>query len=157
MENIVLLRKELGLTQSQAASLLGISMRSYQDYENNKNKTKSIKYDYILRRFKEMLYVDETTGLLTIEKIKTVCEKIFKNYDIKSCYLFGSYAKGKETPKSDVDLLVDTSVTGIDFYALCELLREALHKKVDLLDIKRVSENNELLSEILKDGIKIYG
>lgn len=157
MENLVLLRKELGLTQTQAAAMFGISMRSYQDYETDKSKAGTIKYNYFINKFKEMLYVDENTGLLTIEKIKTICSKIFKNYDVKSCYLFGSYAKHKETPKSDVDLLVDTSVSGIDFYALCEVLRESLHKKVDLLDIKRVSENHELLSEILKDGIKIYG
>lgn len=157
MENLILLRKELGFTQTQAARLLGVSIRSYQDYETDKSKEKTIKYDYFVRKFKELLYVDETTGLLSIDKIKSICSEVFKKYEVKSCYLFGSYAKHKETPKSDVDLLIDTSAKGIDFYALCEILRESLHKKVDLIDIKNVSDKPELLSEILKYGIKIYG
>jgi hypothetical protein len=32
-----------------------------------------------------------------------------------------------------------------------------LHKKIDLLDVKQLAGNAELLNEVLKDGIKIYG
>jgi predicted nucleotidyltransferase len=71
--------------------------------------------------------------------------------------LFGSYAKGKATPMSDVDLFVNTSVTGLKFFGLIEELREALKKKVDLLDRRQIEGNFELTNEILKDGIKIYG
>ena len=157
MENLILLRKELNLTQMEAAKILGVSLRSYQEYEENEFKINTIKYKYFVSKFKEMLYVDESTGLLTIDKIKSICAEIFSKYEVRTCYLFGSYAKHKEKPTSDVDLLIDTTVTGIDFYALQEILRVALKKKVDLIDIKRIGETPELLSEILKDGIKIYG
>ena len=40
---------------------------------------------------------------------------------------------------------------------LVERLRESLHKKVDLLDINQVVNNAELLNEVLKEGVKIYG
>lgn len=73
------------------------------------------------------------------------------------CYLFGSYAKGKATPKSDVDLLVSANVKGLRFYGLIEEIRTALHKNVDVLDINQLKNNIELTEEILKDGIKIYG
>ena len=79
------------------------------------------------------------------------------SYDVGYCYLFGSYAKGKATEKSDVDLLVSTSVTGIRFYDLIEALREELGKKLDVLDLCQLSGNDELVNEILKDGIKVYG
>ena len=36
-------------------------------------------------------------------------------------------------------------------------LRNALNKKIDALDIKQLNNNPELLREILRDGIKIYG
>jgi predicted nucleotidyltransferase len=71
--------------------------------------------------------------------------------------LFGSYAKGKATPTSDVDLLVYTTVSGLEFYGLVEELREKLKKKVDVLDQKQIADNFELTNEILKDGIKLYG
>ena len=73
------------------------------------------------------------------------------------CYLFGSYAKGKATEKSDVDLLVAMPVDGMKFYELIEMLREQLKKKIDLLNIEQLDNNPMLVQEILKDGIKIYG
>ena len=73
------------------------------------------------------------------------------------CYLFGSYAKGKATPVSDVDLLISTGLTGLKFYGLVEDIRTALHKKVDVLDVNQLNDNIKLINEILKDGVKIYG
>ena len=40
---------------------------------------------------------------------------------------------------------------------MVEELREALHKKVDALDLKQLDHNMDLVYEVLKDGIKIYG
>ena len=72
------------------------------------------------------------------------------------CYLFGSYAKGYATETSDVDLLIDTTITGLNFFGLIEEFREALHKKVDLLRLDDVKNNKELLLEIMKDGVRLY-
>ena len=71
--------------------------------------------------------------------------------------MFGSYAKNKATATSDVDLLVAIPIDGLKFFDLIETLRERLHKKVDLLDFAQLKNNEVLLNEILKDGIKIYG
>ena len=43
------------------------------------------------------------------------------------------------------------------FYDLVEAIREALHKKVDILNREQLNNNPKLINEILKDGIKIYG
>ena len=101
-------------------------------------------------------FIDETHGILTIEQIKKVCEPIFIKYKVQYCYLFGSYAKGKAKETSDVDLLVYTDATGLKFYELIEVLRENLKKKIDLLNQDQIKDNNNLINEILKDGIKIY-
>lgn len=157
MENIKELRIKTGLSQLEAAKFFNVSLRSYRDYENDPKKANSIKYKYFADKYNKMLYIDEETGLLTIDFIKSICGKVFEEYNVNSCYLFGSYAKGKATPKSDVDLLIDTDLDGIKFFALVEKLRISLHKIVDLLNVKQVIKNPELLKEILKDGIKIYG
>ena len=101
--------------------------------------------------------VDEEHGVLTIGKIKEICKKVFKDYQVEFCYLFGSYAKNKATEKSDVDLLVSMPVDGIKFFELVEVLREQLRKKVDLLDLSQLEGNPTLVHEILNDGVKIYG
>lgn len=151
------IRIEKRMTQQEVADLVGISLRSYKSYENEEEKSDSIKYKYILERLEQINYVDEEHGLLTIEDITRKCANVFQHYEVKFCYLFGSYAKGKETPVSDVDLLISADVKGLKFYGLVEELRVALKKKVDVLDINQLKDNLELTEEILKDGIKIYG
>ncbi len=49
--------------------------------------------------------------------------------NINFCYLFGSYAKGKETPASDIDLLISANVKVLKFYVLVEELRLTFRKK----------------------------
>ena len=73
------------------------------------------------------------------------------------CYLFGSYAKGTAKQTSDIDLLVSTPLTGMQFFGLIEALREKLNKKVDVINLSSLNDNTELLNDILKNGIKIYG
>ena len=116
-----------------------------------------MKYVFMLQKLEKYGFIDETHGILTVEQIKNVCTDIFRDKDIEYCYLFGSYAKGKATELSDVDLLIATSVTGIKFYDLVEALREGLKKKVDVLNLEQLNGNSDLVNEILKDGVKIYG
>ena len=102
-------------------------------------------------------YIDEDNGVLTFDVIKQVCFKVFEDYQVEFCYLFGSYAKGKAKSNSDVDLLISTNVGGLKYFELIETLREKLKKKVDLIPVSTLNNNQALLTEILKDGIKIYG
>ena len=99
----------------------------------------------------------ETQSAKDIEYITEKCGNVFQKYDVNFCYLFGSYAKSKAKLTSDVDLLISANVKGLKFYGLVEEIREALHKKVDVLEINQLKDNLELTQEILKDGIKIYG
>ena len=151
------LRRSKGLTQRQAAELLGIPLRTYSNYETDTTKEKSIKYQYMIEKLSALFALDESNGILTLDEIKNACVPVFAKYSVEYCYLFGSYARGRATPESDVDLLIHTSVSGLRFFGLVEELREALKKKVDVLDQRQLAENLDLVSEILKDGIKIYG
>ena len=147
MSELRALRESRNLTQREAAQNAGISLRSYISYENDPAKENTLKYRYLMQEVGRMNQLDETHGILSV----------FPEYDIDYCYLFGSYAKGKAVETSDVDLLVSGSVTGLKFYELAEKLREELHKQVDLLDRKQLVNNEALLDEVLKDGVKIYG
>lgn len=151
------LRKEKKLTQAKCAEYLGIPLRTYQNYENDESKSGSIKYAFMLQKLEEYGVIDESHGVLSIEQIREICTRVFEGLKIEYCYLFGSYAKGKATETSDVDLLIGTSVSGIHFYGLVEAIREGLHKRVDILNREQLESNLELINEILKDGIKIYG
>lgn len=151
------LRKQKKLTQSECAAYLGIPMRTYQNYENDASKASSMKYMFMMQQLEKYGLIDEEHGILSLQQIKDVCEKVFAEFDVEYCYLFGSYAKDKATENSDVDLLISTSVSGMRFYDLVEAIREKMKKKVDILNREQLSENPELINEILKDGVKIYG
>ena len=151
------IRLQGNLTQEEAAQLLGVTRRTYVNYEAGKIDEASLKYKYVVETLQKASLLDESHGILTIDQIRKICSEIFKNYSVDYCYLFGSYAKGKATETSDVDLLVAMPVDGMKFFELIELLREQLKKKIDLLDIAQLDNNSALVQEILKDGIKIYG
>ncbi len=151
------LRLAYNISQKEAALAVGISLRSYIMYENDANKKNTLKYKFIYQELERIYKIDEEHGLLTLDNIQQTCDKIFSKYKINYCYLFGSYAKGKQKAESDVDLLISSDVKGLKFFGLAEKLREQLHKKVDLLDVSQLVKNPELLDEILKYGIKIYG
>ena len=150
-------RLESKLTQKEAAEKIGISLRSYVSYENEEAKVNTPKYRFLLAEMSEISRTDEEHGILTLDEIRGACGEILKNYAVEYCYLFGSYAKGKATDVSDIDLLVSSGTTGLRFYEMAEKLREKLRKKIDLLDVKQLAGNEELLNEVLKDGIRIYG
>lgn len=150
------LRKQKKITQSECAKYLGVPLRTYQNYEVDESKIGTIKYEYMIQKLEKYDFVDECHGILSIEQIKDICIDIFKDKDIEYCYLFGSYARKSANPSSDVDLLISTSISGLKFYELVETLRQAFNKKIDVLDLKQLNNNQELLNQILKDGIKIY-
>ncbi|MCQ2496133.1 MAG: nucleotidyltransferase domain-containing protein [Lachnospiraceae bacterium] len=151
------IRTEKKITQAEAANILGISLRSYKSYENDEIKRNTKKYRYFLEKLTKINPIDEEHGIREIDDIKKISASIFDEYDIDFCYLFGSYAKNSAKENSDIDLLICSDIKGLKFYGLVEELREALHKKVDLLNISQLKDNLDLTKEILKDGIKIYG
>ena len=154
--NLKELRKSKQLTQKKASEFVNIPLRTYKDYENENRKVGTIKYEYIIRKLNNYGYIDEEHGIQTISEIKKICYSVLIKFDVEYCYLFGSYAKDKANEKSDIDLLVSTSITGIDFYGLVEELRVNLKKKVEILTVEQLKSNQKLVNEILKDGIKIF-
>lgn len=83
--------------------------------------------------------------MLTIDQITEAARTVAKEYPIKRIELFGSYAKGTNTPESDVDLLVEFSKS-ISLLTLCSLkkrIEEILGTPVDVIHIP-IPENSIL-------------
>ena len=150
------LRNKCHLTQAQASKLVGMPLRTYVRYENGSYKKDSLKYKHAIEVLTNYCLVDETRGILAFEDLKSKVSSVCKQNDVDFCILFGSYSKGKATEKSDVDLLLKTNAKGIAFYGLVEDLRQSLSKKVDVLRVEDLDGNTALLSEIFRDGVKIY-
>lgn len=154
------IRTKYKLSQLEAANLVGVPVRTFRRYENDDAYGSKLKRQMFINIINDHCEITETKGLLTIEQIKDSLKEMFKNEykgKIEFCYLFGSYAKGYAKEDSDVDLCVSTSLTGLDFVGLSEDIRNVLHKKIDLIRFSNLKDNLELINEIMKDGVKLYG
>ena len=61
----------------------------------------------------------------------------FRTQPIEKAWLFGSFARGEETPLSDVDLLVQYDKDGISLLKHCAMiceLEKILDRSVDLVE-----------------------
>ncbi len=89
-----------------------------------------------------------------LEKLKPKIIKILKSKGIKKAGIFGSYARGEQTKKSDIDILIEpTEGMGLEFFGLHIELEEKLGMKVDLLTYDAINRN--FRDYILKDELKI--
>jgi uncharacterized protein len=75
--------------------------------------------------------------VLTREKVISILKKelpyLKDKYGVERIVLYGSFAKGKQKKKSDIDILVDLRKTlGLEFIELADMLEEKLGRKVDV-------------------------
>lgn len=81
---------------------------------------------------------------------------LIKKHGVKKVAIFGSYARGEEKPKSDIDILVEFSERKslLEHVKIERELSEAVGIKVDLLTEKAVSPY--LIDRIRKEMKVIY-
>ena len=156
MESLREKRKKLGLTQAQMAKLCGVSRRTYQSYEET-DKINSTAEE-LHRILDDMGILDGSNCVLGVRLIKQKCTEVFRKYpEVKCAYLYGSYARGEATGKSDIDILVVCHGMGLSFFGMAGDLSSALFgKEVDLQTCGQIVDSEPLIENILVEGIKIY-
>lgn len=74
--------------------------------------------------------------MLTIPQITQAVEMVAEEFNIKRVSLFGSYAEERNTPQSDVDLLVEFFLPTVSLFTLADIkhhLEELLGVEVDII------------------------
>ena len=103
----------------------------------------SAKSEQIMKR-------EDILALLSKEK-----QYIQENFEVDKIGLFGSYAKNRQTPESDLDFYVEFKKRTFDnISGLWVYLENLYHKKVDIF-YKHNNNNQVIISNIQKDVI--YG
>ena len=92
----------------------------------------------------------------TLEEIKAIANPIAKRYRIAALYLFGSYAKGKATPMSDLDFRVDRGglTDLLELGGLYSDLEAGFQKKLDLLTNEMLTP--DFLKQIEPEEVLVY-
>ena len=93
--------------------------------------------------------------MLSIPRIRECIAPVCKKYPIRRAYLFGSYARGNATEKSDVDLRIEGDIKS--FFMLGGIyseLSDALGTELDLLS--RLPESEAFKENLKKDEVLLY-
>ena len=103
---------------------------------------------------------ETTENVYTINELRSIVAPIAKQHNVRSVYLFGSYARGSATSVSDVDLCVDApAMRGM--FALGSLyadLEDALRKELDLITLGSLKYNTDsrFIENLRKDQVLLY-
>lgn len=67
--------------------------------------------------------------------ISTAASRVLAQYDVSEAYLFGSFARGEQTPDNDIDLrlVCGNTMTFGTLYELSYELEKELGRKVDIV------------------------
>ncbi len=77
----------------------------------------------------------------TFSSIKKKALPVLKRHDVKRAAIFGSFARGKATSKSDVDFLIEYRGRKKSLFDLVDLksdLEETLDRKVDVITYRSI-------------------
>ena len=153
-------RAEYGLTQKELSEITDIPLRTIENWESGKRTpspwVEKMVYSYLKQYPKNQNgIVTETKGIYEVNQIKDALLPLTIKYDLNKIILYGSYAKGKQEPLSDIDLVVDGNIKGIKFFGLLEDVNNALVKSVDLIHLSQIDNNSEIYENIMK-GLVLY-
>ena len=115
---------------------------------------------------KDNSVANKTKGLYTSFQMKTLeqiskilrehRDELLTKFNVKSMAIFGSYARGDNTPTSDVDMIVELSQPmGWEIVDLHEYLREILGMEVDLVTKGAVSRKKILWKSIQEELVNV--
>lgn len=93
--------------------------------------------------------------MLSIPTIRERIAPVCKKYPIRKAYLFGSYARGNATEKSDVDLRIEGDIKS--FFMLGGIyadLADALGTELDLLS--KLPHSESFKENLKRDEVLIY-
>jgi len=96
--------------------------------------------------------------MITQKMIGEYVKPVALKYPVKRVILFGSYARGEATEKSDIDLVVDCEgkLIGLDFFGVAGEIYRALPVKADIFELREIKKPSVLYDNIVREGVVIY-
>lgn len=95
--------------------------------------------------------------MTTRSEVENAIKTLLVRYNAEYAILFGSYARGEETPDSDVDVVVfgGKNFKKSNIFAFAEELREMLGKDVDAFEMCEVDSDTPFYENLIREGVKI--
>ena len=96
--------------------------------------------------------------MITPTDISSSASRVLAQYDVSEAYLFGSFARGEQTPDSDIDLhlICGNTMTFGALYELSHELEKELGRKVDIVTNPPKHMRPPFRKSIEQDEVRIY-
>lgn len=96
--------------------------------------------------------------MITLADISSAVSRVLPRYDVRETYLFGSFARGEQTPDSDIDLRLacGDSMTFGALYQLLLDLEDELGRKVDIVTNQPQHMHPTFRKIIKQDEVRLY-
>lgn len=96
--------------------------------------------------------------MITPTDISTAASRVLAQYDVSEAYLFGSFARGKQTPNSDIDLrlVCGNAMTFGTLYELSHELERELGRKVEIVTNPPEHMRPAFRKSIKQEEIRLY-
>ena len=93
--------------------------------------------------------------VFAIDDIKRISVPIAQKYGVKKMALFGSYARGEQNGKSDIDLVIDKGkIQGLEFFGFINDLEDDFGLHVDVLTYDALKDS--LIADAVEDEVVLY-
>ena len=96
--------------------------------------------------------------MITPTDISTAASRVLAQYDVSEAYLFGSFARGEQTPNSDIDLrlVCGNTMTFCTLYELSHELERELGRKVEIVTNPPEHMRPAFRKSIKQEEIRLY-
>lgn len=96
--------------------------------------------------------------MITPTDISTAASRVLAQYDVSEAYLFRSFARGEQTPNSDIDLrlVCGNAMTFGTLYELSHELERELGRKVEIVTNPPEHMRPAFRKSIKQEEIRLY-
>lgn len=96
--------------------------------------------------------------MITFVDISAAVSRVLSRYDVREAYLFGSFARGDQTPDSDIDLrlVCGDSMTFGTLYEISLELEKELGREVEIVTNPPEHMRPSFRKNIEQDEVRLY-
>lgn len=96
--------------------------------------------------------------MISPSDISIAASRVLAQYDVSGAYLFGSFARGEQTPNSDIDLrlVCGNAMTFGTLYELSHELERELGRKVEIVTNPPEHMRPAFRKSIKQEEIRLY-
>lgn len=114
--------------------------------------------DYVSSLPTDVLLLKGKYPMISTTNISTAASRVLAQYDVSEAYLFGSFARGEQTPDSDIDmrLVCGNTMAFGTLYELSYKLEMELGRKVDVVTNPPERMRPAFRKSIEQDEVRVY-